>query len=161
MRKIIVAVLFVNIVFALWALYLRAPLTPRGLNVFCEASLKLSNDRDGSVFDFDGTIVTRFKADGTGYLNLLGVAGRQGKIYNVSREVNFSWVPKDEDGIYGITLHTATVTQGDNTPNELVENNITGRMNVVNSYIVRHANHNTWSIGNIYTPIVMCVDKKN
>jgi hypothetical protein len=161
MKKIIAAVLLFNLAFAVWAYVLRSPVDSRGLDVFCESTVKLNNARDGVEFNFDGTIVARFKPDLTGYIAELGVINRGGKTYNVSREVAFTYEPKDEDGIYDIRLNTVSIAQADTAPNEMVERNITGRPGGVNSYIVRHANNNSWSIGNIYTPIVMCVDKKS
>jgi hypothetical protein len=159
MKKIIAIVIIVNTAFLLW-LYVIYPHSHRGnLDIFCESTLNMSNDRSGSVFTFGGTVITRFKSDSTGYIGLLGAAEYQGKTYNVSREVGFTYEPKDDDGIYAIKLGTISPMQADNIPNELVEYNITGRAGIINSYVLRHANENTWSIGNIYTPIVMCVDK--
>ena len=159
MKKIIAIVIIINAVFLFWV-YLIYPHSHReSLDVFCESTFNMNNDRSGSVFTFSGTIVTRFKPDSTGYIGLLGAAEYQGKTYNVSREIAFTYKPKDEDGIYSINLTTISPTQADNIPNELVEYNITGRTGITNSYVLRHANENTWSIGNMYTPIVMCVDK--
>lgn len=159
MKKIVAIALIINAAFLLWV-YVIYPQTHRERpDVFCESTLNLHNDRNGAIFTFGGTVVTRFKPDSTGYIGLLGSAEYQGKAYNVSREIGFTYQPKDNDGIYSINLTTITPIQADNIPDHLIENNITGRTGITNSYILRHANHNSWSIGNIYTPIVMCVDK--
>ncbi|WP_279044337.1 hypothetical protein [Cedecea davisae] len=161
MKKIILVALLANILFAGWAYVVHFLLNSHGLDVFCESTIKLNNDREGTEFNFDGTIVARFKQDLTGYIGLLGVIDRDGKHYNVSREVSFTYEPKDEDGIYGVRPNDVVTSRADTAPNEMVERNIIGRPGVVSRYVVRHTNNNSWSIGNIYTPFMMCVDKKN
>jgi hypothetical protein len=161
MKKIIAVIVLLNIAFIAWAYFLCSPVNGRGLDVFCESTAKLNNDSDGTEFTFYGTIVTRFKPDQTGYIGLLGMIDRGAKLYNVSREVAFTYEPKDEDGIYDIRIDNVVVAQADTAPNEIVERNITGRPGVVSSYVVRHANANSWSIGDIYSPFLMCVDKKS
>lgn len=161
MKKILSIFIVLNIIFLTWPFVASKKNQKGHIDVFCESTLKLNNDRNGSVFTFDGTIVSRFKPDLTGYIGMLGVAEYNGKTYNVSREVNFIYSPKDDNGIYNVELKTVNPTQADNISDELVENNITGHKGITNSYVLRRANNNTSSIGNIYTPIVMCVDKLN
>lgn len=163
LKKITVLILTVNLVFAAWV-WLLPRLMPgkQMLDIFCESTLNLKaspGTQQSGIFNFEGTVLLRFKPDATGYLWLLGNAKHQDAHYNVSREVNFRYKPKDINGIYTVTFLARRVPLNDNTPNALIERNITGPVNTEMSYVIRRTNKNTYSIGNIYSPIIMCVDK--
>lgn len=162
MKKIFGLVLAINLIFALWVYF--APHTAshkEKLDIFCESTLKLSTNRDNEnvPFHFSGTVLVRFKPDSTGYIGLSGDAEYNGTTYYVAREVGFQYQPKDTNNILSIKLNAQHIAARDNTPTQLIENNITGKPNADLVYIVRRANSNTYSIGNMYSPIIMCVDK--
>lgn len=131
------------------------------LDFFCESTLNLEIERgnEESMFKYYGTVLVRFKPDLTGYMGLNGDAEYNGYRYYISREISFAYQKKDIDGIFNLKLKTKNIDIHDNIPTELIEMNITGRENIDITYIVRHVNKNTYSIGNTFTPIIMCVDK--
>ncbi|EMH4163936.1 hypothetical protein RJ498_003234 [Pluralibacter gergoviae] len=156
------ALLGANVLLLGGALWLtRADRQPDTLNFMCESTLSVirAKDADNKNFKFEGTVLVRFKSDKTGYLWLLGSADYGTAQTNVAREVTFTYRSKDEGGIYAITPTAQNVTPRDNTPGELIERQLIGTPGKVSSYVVRQANANTYSIGSIYTPFMMCVDR--
>lgn len=131
------------------------------LNFLCESTLAVTRtkDADNKSFRFEGTVLVRFKSDRTGYLWLLGSADNGDDQTTVAREVVFTYRSKDERGIYAITPTEQNVAPRDNTPGALIEHQLIGTIGAASSYIVRQTNANTYSIGGIYTPYFMCVDR--
>lgn len=160
-KRVMLALLAANVLLggALWLT--RADRQPGTLNFLCESTLSVTRakDPDNKSFKFEGTVLVRFKSDNTGYLWLLGSADYGTAQTNVAREVAFTYRSKDEDGIYAITPTAQNVTPRDNTPGVLIERQLIGTPGKVSSYVVRQANANTYSIGSIYTPFMMCVDR--
>lgn len=162
MKKLILAFLTLNVVLAGWMLSSSLSEEKQApLDFLCESTLALNNNgaNKGTPFTFQGTLIVRFRPDATGYVWLMGNANDAGKETNIAREIGFTWHPKDEKGIYTITLTSQTVTPRDNTPDAVVERNISGPQGQASSYVIRPANKNTYSIGSIYMPIIMCVDR--
>jgi len=162
MKKWILTFVFINILIAGYALFTAHQVKKQPpLDIICESTLRLNADREstGVPFQFYGTVVVRFKPDATGYVWLLGDSFYQGTHTNVAREISFHYQPKDEMGIYAIKIVGSTVTPRDNAPTDVIERNITGRPGTLSSYVIRRANENAYSIGSIYSPIIMCVNR--
>ncbi len=161
-KKIMLALLGINILLAGWTVWsVRQHHQRPALDFLCESTLAMhhSSDGDGRTFDFDGTVVVRFRPDETGYIWLMGSASQAAKTTTVAREISFRYRSKDEKGIYAVTVASHNRAARDDTPDALIEQNISGPQGATSSYVVRRANANTYSIGGIYSPIVMCVDR--
>lgn len=161
-KRLTLALLGANALLLGGSLWLtRADRQPDTLNFLCESTLTVTRakDADNKSFRFEGTVLVRFKSDKTGYLWLLGSADYGSVQTNVAREVAFTYWSKDDKGIYAITPTAQNVAPRDNTPGVLIERQLIGSPGTVSSYVVRQANANTYSIGSIYTPFMMCVDR--
>lgn len=158
----ILALIAVNILLSGWALWSvwRSGHKAK-LDFLCESALEMNSTQGGGSkpFRFEGTVLVRFKPDETGYLWLQGSASYDNSKSTVAREIEFNYRSRDEKGIYTITPVGHNVTSRDNTPGTLIERHMTGVTGMSGSYVVRQANANTYSIGSIYSPIIMCVDR--
>lgn len=161
MKKLVLLFVGLNILLLGATLYSKLDRPRQPLNFLCESTLVLnrSDEVGNKVFNFSGTVVVRFKPDNTGYIWLLGDANDNKNKTTVAREVEFTYHSKDDRGIYAVKTTAHNVTPHDDTPNALIESNITGPLGNAGSYIVRQANANSYSIGSIYSPIIMCVDR--
>lgn len=161
-KKIALALIGLNILLLGWTLWsVRAHYQRPSLDVLCESTLAMnrSSGAESRGFSFEGTVLVRFKPNSTGYIWLLGSASEAQNKTTVAREISFHYRSKDENGIFAITVGPQNRAQRDNTPDALIEHNISGPAGSTSSYVVRKVNANTYSIGGIYSPIIMCVDR--
>ncbi|KJM66265.1 hypothetical protein B5M10_11300 [Pluralibacter gergoviae] len=161
-KKIVLALLAVNILLAGWTLWsIRQHYQRPTLDFLCESTLAMHrhSEADSRVFTFEGTVLVRFRADETGYIWLIGSASEADNKTTVAREISFRYRSKDEKGIYALTTTSQHRAQRDDTPDALIERNISGKPGTTDSYVVRRVNANTYSIGGMYSPVIMCVDR--
>lgn len=125
------------------------------------------NDTCVSVFKIQefnnefSTIATSklvMKSDKSGYVAFSGNASYEGKSMILSRDIRFKY-EKESNDIYRIFDYETVKYSSDNTPDTLMDSVFFSTRSQKPRYIIVSKIMNAYVIGNLYSPIFMCVVK--
>lgn len=135
--------------------------------LFTQKKAEVISDRCTTVLDTQDmstefssrlNLVLVLRPEGTGYIDMSGNVNFQSRDYVAFREIKFSY-EREEDDIFKMTHMELIKHASDSVPDKLMDSVFFSMSHEKARYMTVNRIHNAYIIGNLHSPVFMCVVK--
>ena len=120
----------------------------------CSTSLIMRDRING--FYIKTNIYIDFSKDSTGYLDMSGNISINDEVYTIARSWRFEYEFTSKDTLY-LTDFKMDKRAVDNSPDDLVNKQVFNTFSNQGRYLKIGNMNGAWSIGNLYSPVFLCI----
>lgn len=155
-NKIIIlsSVIVIAITSVLYRFYIQSTVSDSYYDKDCSAVLKIRDNAAG--FHAQLNLFLHLKKNNTGYLDLSGNTFSHDQSYNTARSYNFN-IQKQSGSIYHLTNIKLSKRTADNTVDEIMNKLIFSFDSVDGRYVRITRIDDAYVVGNLYSPVFICV----